>query len=149
MDREPIRPMAAWRGWWVARFLEFLGMPISHLPVDLTEAGAQSPSPYHLSGGALVHNRGTAQHQPCSLGDLNPWGPGCPCTTPSQWHSCQRRAPLPHRQMVSTTSAPAHRAEEGTGRGTAGTAARRSPHCPTCLLAHEEITTLHHMHQHE
>lgn len=157
MGREPMRSVLIWRGWQVGRgLLEFVGIPVSHLPIDLTDAGAPSLILFSLSGGALVYNRGTAWHQPprpapsgTSTHALQWRGLVCPCTVPSQWCSCWRGAPLPPRRMLSTKSAQALHAEKRTGRGIVGTTTGRLHDRPACLLAREDISASHPVHQHE
>lgn len=93
-------------GWQVVRgFLEFVRMPF--LPFYLTGADARSPSLF-ISSGALVCNRGTAQPQPCSLGEPSPCPlgcqavlaarlpllPGCPRPVPPSGAAAQGEPPL-------------------------------------------------------
>lgn len=116
--------------------LEFVGIPVSHLPIDLTDAGAPSLILFCLSGETLVYNRGTAQHQPpspapsgTSTHALQWRGLVCPCTVPSQWCSCRRGASLP----PDVCFPPNHLRRSMLRRGRAG--ALWAPRLAGCTIA--------------
>lgn len=99
--REQVGARTIQKGWQVVRgSLELVEMPVSYRSIDLIDAKARSPS-YFISGGALVCNRGTAQHQTqsCSLG--SPIHALC-----WRWSGCQALLALSHPSGAAARGEP-------------------------------------------